>query len=903
MMSCKLKFQIHYHTQPGENLYLKVLQINELSVEYWPLIYVGNGFWTNEFDFLHTQLNFKYAYVVKDNFQKTIRDEGNFIRSLPERRDICDIYFIRDFWMDKGHPENAFFSDAFTGSVLPKTGKFPEEKRGNGFIKLSFHLSVPYPYPYAQLVVAGNIPELGNWQPENALKLSNSKENNEWTGSISFPAFPEGLEYKYVWVTPDNNISFETGENRHVRDIKPINSQHTIILNDTRFNYPSAYWKGAGVAIPVFSLRSQQSLGVGEFHDLILFSDWAAQSGLKMIQILPINDTQSSKTWTDSYPYAAISVFALHPLYLHIERIPGWDKIISASDLNNIKQDLNALKAVDYEQVLSCKLDFAKKIFNDQWFILKNDSAFISFFNENRSWLEPYALFSYLREKFNTVDFYQWGEYATYKEAFLTDFIHPDKESYLPIAFYFFLQFHLDKQLLEATEYAKNKGVILKGDLPIGIFKHSTDAWIAPHLFNMDGQAGAPPDPFSATGQNWGFPTYNWSEMAKDGYNWWKNRMILLAKYFGAYRIDHILGFFRIWEIPANQVDGLLGVFNPALPLLSDDFIKIGLHFDEQRFCKPYLKLELLLSLFKEDTMDVIASIFDKDHFGGYQFKPFLNCQKDLETFLNSSSGLKYLPYKEVLFNLVCEVLFIKDKHLENAYHPRINLKDTFSFKCLDASSQYLIQRLHDYYFYQMQDDFWRQKAMEKLPAIKEATNMLICGEDLGMVPACVSGVMKELGLLSLEIQRMSKNPETEFLQERDIPYLSVVSPSTHDMSPIRTWWDESDRDQIQRFYQFQLGETGIAPLSCSPDIVEKVINLHLRWPSIWAVFPIQDLLGMDLFLRNPDPSVERINVPANPKNYWQYRMHVCIEDLLERTDFSEKLNKKISYYRNFVVH
>ena len=153
-------------------------------------------------------------------------------------------------------------------------------------------------------------------------------------------------------------------------------------MNDTCFNYPSAYWKGAGVAIPVFSLRSQQSLGVGEFHDLIFFSDWAAQSGLKMIQILPINDTQSSKTWTDSYPYAAISVFALHPLYLHIERIPGWDKIISASDLNNIKQDLNALKAVDYEQVLSCKLDFAKKIFNDQWFILKNDSAFISFFNQ-----------------------------------------------------------------------------------------------------------------------------------------------------------------------------------------------------------------------------------------------------------------------------------------------------------------------------------------------------------------------------------------------------------------------------------------------------------------------------------------------------------------------------------------
>jgi 4-alpha-glucanotransferase len=443
----------------------------------------------------------------------------------------------------------------------------------------------------------------------------------------------------------------------------------------------------------------------------------------------------------------------------------------------------------------------------------------------------------------------------------------------------------------------------LKGDLPIGIFKHSTDAWIAPHLFNMDGQAGAPPDPFSATGQNWGFPTYNWTEMAKDGYKWWKNRMILLAKYFGAYRIDHILGFFRIWEIPSNQVDGLLGVFNPALPILSDDFIKYGIPVDEQRFCKPYLKKEWLITLFKEDTGDVITTFFEEDNLGGYQFKPLLHCQKDLEAFLNSPSGLKFLPYKEVLFQLICEVLFIKDKHLKNAYHPRINLMNTFSFKALDAHTQYIIQKMHDNYFYQMQDDFWREMAMEKLPTIKEATNMLICGEDLGMVPACVSGVMRELGLLTLEIQRMSKNPNTEFLQEKDIPFLSVVSPSTHDMSPIRTWWEESERDQIQRFYQFQLGMQGEAPLSCSPEIVEKVIDLHLRWPSIWAVFPIQDLLGMDWLLRNPNPSMERINVPANPKNYWQYRMHITIEDLLERTDFSQKLTNKIRYHRNIMVN
>lgn len=902
-MVSKLRFQIHYYTKPGENLFLKVFESSQGELSYLPLNYLGHGQWGNEFDFPSELLSFKYAYVIKDDNQVVKKDEGVFSRSFHKCPDICDFYLIRDFWMDKGHPENAFFSDAFSGLVLPQTKQFLPVEHKRGFIQLKFNLRVPYPYENAQLLVLGNKNELGNWQPETGLKLSNLTDTNEWTGIVSFEKFPEGLEYKYVWKLPNNQIIFETGENRHLRNVKPIHSLVNICLNDTRFNFPSPYWKGAGVAIPVFSLRSNQGLGVGEFNDLRLFADWAAISGLKMIQILPINDTQSSQTWTDSYPYAAISVFALHPLYLHIENISGWENSISIEELNLIKSELNHFAVVDYEKVLSYKLDISKRIFKNQWNQLKNEIAYNTFYNENREWLEPYALFSFFREKYKTVDFNRWEEYSVYKSDFISDFIRPENENFLSIAFYFFLQFHLDKQLLEATKYAKSKGVILKGDLPIGIFKHSTDAWISPHLFNMDGQAGAPPDPFSATGQNWGFPTYNWSEMAKDDYKWWKNRMILLAKYFGAYRIDHILGFFRIWEIPANQVDGLLGVFNPAIPLKLTDFIYNGIVFDENRFCKPYLSFDLLRSLFEDDTEKLITSVFVVSENGFFHFKPSLSSQKDLESFFKTLDGLPFIKYQELLFSLVCDVLFIKDKHIPNAYHPRINLMDTFSFKQLDASTKYNIQRLHDYYFYQMQDDFWREKAMEKLPAIKESTNMLICGEDLGMVPACVSGVMKELGLLTLEIQRMSKNPSTEFLQEEDIPFLSVVSPSTHDMAPIRTWWDESDRDQIQRFYETQLGGFGKAPDSCTPEWVEKVIDLHLGWPSLWAVFPIQDLMGMDLLLRNPNPAMERINVPANPKNYWQYRMHLCIEELLARTDFSEKLEKKIRNFRDFSIH
>jgi 4-alpha-glucanotransferase len=901
-MGKKLHFQIHYVTIPGEQVFLKVCIPPDGEPVFYPLNYVREGFWEIELDYPTEFPFFQYAYVIRDGQNLMKRDEGLFLRTCYHRSNFSDFCHIRDFWMDKGHPENAFFTDAFSNTVLPTTEHFLPivPKRSN--YQITFHIRVPYPYQDARLLVLGNHENLGNWNPEFGLKLSNEKDKNEWIGTLSCEIFPQGLVYKYAWLLPNNQIIFESGENRYLGNFFSISSPSNIRLHDIRFNYPDPYWRGAGVAVPVFSLRSRQGLGVGEFNDLRLFADWASESGFKMIQILPINDTCSSQTWTDSYPYAAISVFALHPLYLHIESISGWEKSISFEEIAKIKKELNSYEVVDYEKVLTHKLTITNRIFEDQWELLTRQPDYKSFYDENKEWLEPYALFSFFRDKFQTVDFNLWGSYRIYNKKFLEDFLNREHEDFRKIAFFFFLQFHLDKQLSDASQYAKSKGVILKGDLPIGIFKHSTDAWITPDLFNMEGQAGAPPDPFSETGQNWGFPTYNWSEMARDGYKWWKNRMVLLAKYFGAYRIDHILGFFRIWEIPANQVDGLMGVFNPSIPLKLTDFEAWGISFDERRFCQPYLPFVLLKSLFGPDTKEVINTFFEELESSFFRFKSSLSCQKDLETFLSTSEGTQYLRHKHSLFQLICEVLFIRDKQIPHAYHPRIHLMDTRSFKDLNIELRDSIQKIHDYYFYQMQEEFWRQKALEKLPAIKESTNMLICGEDLGMVPACVSGVMRTLGILSLEIQRMSKNPMTEFLQEKDIPFLSVVSPSTHDMAPIRAWWEETDRAQIQRFYEYELGGSGEAPRSCTPDLVEKVFNLHLNWPSLWAVFPIQDILGMEPALLNPNPAMERINVPANPKNYWQYRVHLPLEQLLEKTDFSEKLRDKIRNFRALSV-
>jgi 4-alpha-glucanotransferase len=182
---------------------------------------------------------------------------------------------------------------------------------------------------------------------------------------------------------------------------------------------------------------------------------------------------------------------------------------------------------------------------------------------------------------------------------------------------------------------------------------------------------------------------------------------------------------------------------------------------------------------------------------------------------------------------------------------------------------------------------------MQKLPALKRVTNMLICGEDLGLVPACVPRVMKDLGLLSLEIQRMPKDLGRDFSHPKDAPYLSVVTPSTHDMSTIRGWWEE-DRVVTQKFYNRELGRSGVAPAKCDPSLCEEVILQHLNSPAMWSIFQLQDLLGIDEQLRHANPADERINVPANPKNYWRYRMHLTLEELVTHTGFADRIHQLI---------
>ena len=428
------------------------------------------------------------------------------------------------------------------------------------------------------------------------------------------------------------------------------------------------------------------------------------------------------------------------------------------------------------------------------------------------------------------------------------------------------------------------------------LFGGLKDAWQEPELYHMDTQAGAPPDDFAIKGQNWGFPTYNWQKMRENGFEWWKQRFGQMSHYFDAFRIDHILGFFRIWTIPLHAVQGILGRFVPAIPVDVQELYHRGIHLSIERLTRPFITDSIIWDLFAEDQEFVKATFLDSLGEGMYQIRPDFNTQRAVEEYfvennlINSKSNLK-----EGLFDLISNIILIEEPGQEGKkFHFRISMESTSSFRYLDVGTQHQLKELYVDYYFRRQDEFWRTEAMLKLPALKQVTNMLICGEDLGMVPACVPDVMRQLGLLSLEIQRMPKDPKRTFFHPNDAPYLSVVTPSTHDMSTIRGWWEE-DRQKTQQFFNFELGQWGEAPAFCEDWINKGIVMQHLYSPAMWAIFQLQDLMGMDAKLRRENPNDERINVPANPKHYWQYRMHISLEDLMLEQEFNTQLKQLIA--------
>jgi 4-alpha-glucanotransferase len=894
----KLTIRLRRHTRFGQTLFLcgdqerfgggqpeHALPLSWLNEEFWELaLDLPDSGWPNA--------PLSYFFLLRDSDGSVLEDFGGD-RNL----DLAGLgpghIVVIDSWNDPGTVDNVFFTEPFRNVLLR-----PKKADGNVPAPASathwFHVKAPLLAEGRTICLLGGAAELGDWNQAAPILLRRDAADGRFSAPLDLAATPFPVEYKYGIYDLEKKafVRYEDGANRTLAPGAPPGGK--VIVNDGFARWPAVRWRGAGVAVPVFSLRSERSFGAGEFLDLPLLADWARRAGLKLIQVLPVNDTSASHTWTDSYPYSGISAFALHPLYLNLDRLAGTEHRPLLENLAPRRQAFNALATMDYEPVMKAKLAFVRQIFPAEWEKTMASAEYRDFFAQNEQWLAPYAAFCFLRDKFGTADFNQWPEHRVYHAEEIRLVAARDPAARAEMDLHAFIQFHLHLQLREAAHYLHAQGLILKGDIAIGISPHSADVWQQPELFHTDMQAGAPPDPFAAKGQNWGFPTYNWPRMKQDGFAWWKRRFAQMSCYFDAFRIDHILGFFRIWSIPRHAVEGILGYFVPALPVQAGEFAARGIALDRLRFTQPFITDAVLREFFGDRAESVKRQFLRPAAPGAYSLRPQFATQREVEKHVSLENEGLAAPLQQGLFDLIGNVLLLEAPgSAGGAFHFRLGLEQTPSFRQLDPATQTRLRDLSADYFYVRQDDLWRREALQKLPALQRVTHMLICGEDLGMVPACVQPVLKELGLLGLKVQRMPQEAHQNFSRPADAPYLSVVTPSTHDMSTLRGWWTE-DKKMTQLFFNQELRQIGPAPPQCEPWVSREIIRQHLESPALWSIFQLQDLLGMDATLRHPDVAAERINVPAVPRYQWRYRMHLPLEKLGRADSFNRRLKNLI---------
>ena len=902
-----LNFNINYDTIFGEELVLNIIHHGKNhdkdSVSQYRMGTIDGHHWNYQMNAKKECDSIDYFYSI-DNSGTEKRHEWT---TIPHRLELnarkANTYHIYDKWI--ALPEDSYlYSSAFTDCINRRSLTTLKESQASKVVRLV--VRAPQLKSNQRLVVTGADDVLGAWAIDKGLKMT-EHNNNEWVVDINADSLSGNkIEFKFAAIDANNkkDAIWETCMNRTVEVAHLADGDISVYDLDQAF-FPICNTKVAGTLVPVFSLRSKSSFGIGDFGDLKKMIDFVSQTGQRVLQILPINDTTITHTWTDSYPYSCISIFAIHPQYVDLNQLPAIADKAEAKKYEALRIKLNALSQIDYEAVNNAKTEYLKIIFEQEGKRIMASAEYKAFFEESQSWLVPYGHYCMLRDKNGTADFTKWEGNETWNEDDREKLTNPRTALYKEVAFYYFVQFILSSQMKAAHDYARSKHVILKGDIPIGVNRYSCDVWMEPKYFNLNSQAGAPPDDFSVNGQNWGFPTYNWDEMLKDDCIWWVRRFQNMSKFFDAYRIDHVLGFFRIWDIPIDSVHGLLGQFSPSLAMTREEIEAYGLKFQEEHFTRPFITDWILDRIFHERAEEVRRRYLNHAHDDVYNLKPEYDTQRKIEaafeaehqTMVANKADQAALQahnnLRDGLYALVSNVLFIRDRKDANKFHPRISAQLDFTYEALYDCDKAVFNRLYNDYYYHRNNQFWYREAMKKLPKLVQATRMLVCAEDLGMVPDCVPWVMDELKILSLELQSMPKDPTVRFGHLSRNPYRSVCTISSHDMPTLRQWWDENI-ERTQCYYNTMLYRSGGAPHPLPGWLARDIIYRHLASPSMLCVLSIQDWLAISERLRLADQNAERINIPANPKHYWRYRMHLNIEDLISDQEFTGEISGMI---------
>ena len=879
----KIKFTIQYGTQWGETLCVVITYSSAdgtTKVRRLPMTTVDGWQWELETSAIesrqHPINSLTYFYEVEGADGSLLRREWTMV---PRTYffDSSKSYVFADQWRDVPLQYHLYSSAYLTTIHQPHDEKVTPMRVPLYRKTILFRVSAPQLLPGQAIAIVGSHPALGSWNPARYLRMEYIGRS-EWLLSVNVDAILLPLEYKYVVIDEASHalINWEDGDNRSTAGLIPENQ--TVVPDGTVLVAYGAIlrlreqtWRAAGVVVPVFSLRSTHSCGVGDFGDLRLLVDWAVTTGMKIIQLLPVNDTTATHTWSDSYPYNIVSAFALHPQYLDLNALGSLKDKKRMTAFLRQQGELNALSYTDYEAVQRVKQEYVREVFEERGKTVLDSREFKAWFAENKDWLDPYALWLHRDSKGPDID----------------------KDN----ALVYYIQYQLHLQLKAAADYARQQGVVLKGDVPIGVNRDSVETAIHPGLFHLDAQTGAPPDAFSINGQNWGFPTYQWpssGEQQSALLTWFQKRCRWMEQYFDAIRIDHVLGFFRIWEIPEDAVFGLMGHFSPSLPMTQGEIEYFGLSFRKDLFTRPFINDRVLDRLFGMHAPYVKEHFLTPRSYGLYDLKGDYDTQKKVRDAFNGMNDENSLWIRDGLYRLISGVLFLEDPHQPEMYHPRIGVYQEPVFDALTAEEKDAFLRLYNNYYYQRHNLFWGSTAISRLTAVFGQTRMLCCAEDLGMLPDCVAPVLDQLRILSLEIQSMPKQSGFEFTHLDGNPYRSVATFSTHDMPPLRLWWEES-QERSQRYYVTMLQKQGRAPEHLPAHLAEEIIARHLYCPSMLCILSLQDWLAMDSELRYKNPREERVNVPSDPYNRWKYRMHLTIEDLLAASKYNNKVRTMIT--------
>jgi 4-alpha-glucanotransferase len=639
-----------------------------------------------------------------------------------------------------------------------------------------------------------------------------------------------------------------------------------------------------GVVVPVGALRGEQSIGVGEFPDLVELGKLCADMGAGLIQILPVNDTGY-----ESSPYSSLTAFALNPLYLRIGDLA--EAAGFAEQVGALKKEFDGETRFPYYKILRAKMTLLREIYaaNEKAIVKKAQNGSLAAWIGENPWVKEYAVYRSLKEANGEKSWKEWESHRTVTAEAIQAFWE-DPRQQGGLLFWAWLQEALDSQFSKAAKALNKAGILLEGDIPILMNEDSCDVWAHQDYFHMDLSAGAPPDMYNSNGQNWGFPTYNWAAQAQDDYAWWRLRLTSAEKYYNAYRIDHVLGFFRIWSsLRENNYDNaILGRYVPYTPVAKKDLAALG--FDEGRIrwlSLPHVPSAEVWGALEElrdqwgnhDGAAASAAaerIFGEalDRIGDEElwlFKTAIKGERDI-TDLGLPEGATNYLRRAWRNRLLLE-------YERGKYVPVWLFRESRAYQSLSGDEKNLLEALLQKRR-EESEKVWENQGKKLLSVLLESSGMLPCAEDLGAVPDCVPKVLEKLGILGLRVTRWHRDwekPGEPYYAFEDYPELSVCAPSVHDSSTLREGWDrEADQDGFSAF----LGVPSL-PKVYNPGTAKVILAKTAAAASRFRVFQIQDLLHLSTKWYAEDPASERINVPGSVTDFnWTYRLPAPIQEL-----------------------